>query len=57
MIVSVANKISTAQQGLTLPVPQSSANKPPFAQLFCFSSIQITAKFGEVETAWVCGAV
>jgi len=38
MIVSVANSISRAQQGLTWPVPQSSANKPPFAKLFSFSA-------------------
>jgi len=43
MIVSVANSISRAQQGLTLPGPQSSANKPPLAKQFSFSAIQFTA--------------
>jgi hypothetical protein len=42
MIFRVANRISRAQQGLTLPVPQSSANKRPFAKLFSFSDIQFT---------------
>ena len=43
MIVSMANSISRAQQGQTLPVPQSSANQPPFAKPFSFSVIEFTA--------------
>jgi len=43
MIVSVANSISKPQQGLTLAMLQSSANKSPFANRIVFSVIQFNA--------------
>jgi len=52
MIISVANSISGAQQGLTLPLPQSSANGPPSAKVLSFSAIPFTAMIW-----WGCNCV
>jgi len=52
MIVCMANSISRAQQGLTLPVPVLSANKLPFAKLSSFSAIVFTA-----ISWWGCNCV